>query len=282
MRLTLLIDSSYQLYQEMPIANGVTLSRRYGDTLLFSDTSTYSLLNLSTSQLIPLGLPISQVTDSPTAQVKPSIVSIPSTSGGGCEFLITSHSTDMTLGVFITPSGEPSPKLLEWRSHPRSLAYDSPNLISLLRDNTLEVHDLSLEDLSLSRRQVIQLPDLLEPRSLSSGTNVTRIGMDDGGGEANLKIVIVDHFKRTDGVEDGREEEEKKVGASTTPARVLLAGRNVVQAICQPSFTIKAGRLLRRENWEELERLVGSEEMEAGIDEERVSDAKKNCLGGEF
>lgn len=253
----------------MPIPNGVTLSRRYGDTLLFSDTSSYSLLNLSSEQLIPLGLPISQVTDSPTAQVKPSIVSIPSPNGVGCEFLITSHSADVTLGVFIKPSGEPSPRLLEWKSHPRSLSYDSPNLISLLRDSTLEIHDLSMEDLSASRKQVIQLPDLLEPRLLSSGMSLTSIGMDDGGGEFNLKKISMDVFSKETVEEEKRD--EKIQGSSTTPARVVLGGKNIVQAVCQPSFMIKAGRLLRRENWEELERLISSEEMDIGLDDERVS-----------
>jgi hypothetical protein len=114
-------QADHRLEQEIPIASGALLARRWGSALLLATTSTYSLLSLATSELIELGLPISQASSAPSAAERPSILPIPSAEGDDCDFLITSHTTNGTLGVFVGTDGEVRPKLLEWPKHPRGL-----------------------------------------------------------------------------------------------------------------------------------------------------------------
>ncbi|CAD6978718.1 unnamed protein product [Tilletia controversa] len=174
--------------KEVPLPGGANIARRYREQLCIATTSAYSLVNLADSTILPLGLPISQSTDSPSAQVRPSILSIvPSLTSQhpmagnsrtnssfqrrdverrGCEFLITSHAENVTLGVFVTSNGEPAPRLIEWPSHPRALVLDRTRVIALLRNDTVEIHELATVD----KMATLTIPASLEPRFLAAAS----------------------------------------------------------------------------------------------------------------
>ncbi|KAK0531510.1 hypothetical protein OC835_003641 [Tilletia horrida] len=209
--------------KEVPLPGGASIARRFRDQLCIATTSAYSLVHLSDATILPLGLPISQTTDSPSASVRPSILSIvapPSSqraaargnSDDDCEFLITSHSENMTLGVFVRSNGEPAPKLIEWPSHPRALVLHGTHVFSLLRNDTVEVHDLS----SMDKVGTLVLPPALEPRFLASAPPAP----------------------------------------SVPGPSAWLCGKNAVHKVREVPLLRRAERLVRKELWDELRELA--------------------------
>lgn len=126
--------------KEIALGCDAFVARRFDDVVCVASPSEYSLVHLDSGVQTPLGLPISQSTEVSSARIRPSIV--PVAFGSLHTFLITSHSDAGTLGAFLRSDGEPTDKLIEWPSHPRSVVADPPYIIALLRNDTIEVHDL--------------------------------------------------------------------------------------------------------------------------------------------
>lgn len=277
--------------KEVPVPGGTILARRFGDHLCTATTSEYSLVNLTSGQNIPLGLPISHSNEAPSASTRPSMLSC---SGAGkaadCEFLITSHSEDQSLGVFVQTNGEPSPKLIEWESHPRALFQEWPYLISLLRDDTIQVHHLE----TMERQQTIQLPELLEPRLLSSGVSKLNIHRQTANVAADLVAYIdVSAQKRPTSNDMGESVgfesfqdfsptlqhpswQTLAANAVSSPgATALLACRDAVQCLVHPTPLSDAVSLIARGRWSALSNLADSLWSSASSDINLSRDAVK-------
>lgn len=248
-------DLLWATVKDIPLPGGAIFARRFADTLCIANATEYSLVNLSSGHVTPLQLPISQTGESPSAQVRPSIVAVPiqpattkdvtvsqassSASDAKCEFLVTSHTGSITLGVFVMPSGEPAPKLLEWPSHPRSVTFDGKNLVSLLRNDTVEVHTLGHD--SVDRVQVLQLPPGMDPRFLQSVPELMSASQPNGSHRPrtaaephdDLDIVKVS-LNRLSSAETPvlRSASEHKVSPSSK-RQVLLCGKNSTSSIQQ-------------------------------------------------
>lgn len=243
--------------KDIPLPGGAIFARRFAGTLCIANATEYSLVNLSSGTITQLHLPISQTGESPSAQVRPSIVTVPVLPAGQkegsvspalnrsgsspapakCEFLVTSHTGTITLGVFVKPSGEPAPKLLEWPSHPRSVTFDGKHLVSLLRNDTVEVHALGQD--SVDRVQTLQLPPGLDPRFLQSVQDPfpATITSDDSRGNAgnnDLDVVKVtlSELDSTD-VPTLRRASETATVSSSSRRQIVLCGKNSTSAIQQ-------------------------------------------------
>lgn len=238
--------------KEIPLPGGAIFARRFADTLCIANATEYSLVHLSTGQITPLQLPISQTGESPSAQVRPSIVTVPAQQTTGtspvvdrtavsatakCEFLVTSHSGSITLGVFVKPSGEPAPKLLEWPSHPRSVAFDGKYLVSLLRNDTVEVHDLGQD--SVNKVQTIQLLPGLDPRFLQSVQGPNQFSGSDESWTTSLSHDDLDFVKVSLSQLSSQDtpvlrRASEHIGAATSSkSQILLCGRNSTSAVQQ-------------------------------------------------
>lgn len=253
--------------KEVPIPTGTVMARRCADILCVASTTHYSLVNLSKSQAVPLGLPISHSTESPSASTRPSMLSIiPDTSHRGpVEFLVTSHSEEQSLGVFIEASGEPSPKLVEWDSHPRALFIQYPNLISLLRNDTLQIHSL----ITMQRLQTIHLPASLEPRLLSSGASSLGINSSNEQSFHQHLHSLIDIGGLGRLASSTRDRSEAFAFARRHPfwktlirdyskrlAVVLMTCKNAVQSLVEPIPLSRAVGLIARGKWTPLESMV--------------------------
>lgn len=123
-----------------------------------ADNETYSVIDLETTNLIPL-LPLSQAGDS--SLVKPLITVV-----GESEFLLLSWTGSSTLGLFITGKGDPVRGTLTWNTHPNALCTsilpllssprvhanslvgcDYPYVTSLLPNGNIEVHELETQSI---------------------------------------------------------------------------------------------------------------------------------------
>ncbi|PWN49284.1 hypothetical protein IE53DRAFT_388520 [Violaceomyces palustris] len=273
----------WAVIKEIPLPSGAVIASRYGDTLCVACPTFYSLVDLSDGSITRLPLPISETVEVPTAQEKPSIVSIPCRGYLGfnrdqaavegepapkCEFLITSHSESNSLGVFMSPSGEPTPKLLDWPSHPRGVVHSYPYLISLLRNDTIEVHDLRTAE----RVQRIHLPPGLEPRFLSQvGTGFStndsvreprgallpslEEAFADRMGEESDPFALVQLNLSSQQVVPYSSSPAAK-GQRTSSTRlyfdVILGGKNAIQTVSQGSLWQWGKELIRKSRWFEL------------------------------
>lgn len=267
-------DLLWATVKDIPLPGGAIFARRFADTLCIANTTEYSLVNLSSGTITLLQLPISQTGESPSAQVKPSIVTVPtqtskarqgsvspiversassSSPPAKCEFLVTSHSGSITLGVFVKPSGEPAPKLLEWPSHPRSVTFDGGYLVSLLRNDTVEIHSLGQD--SVDKVQTLQLPPGLDPRFLqtvqdpSPSRQKSALHNDAGttSSREDLDIVKVS-LSRLDSLDPPllRSASEHSNSSSSSMRQVLLCGRNSTSAVQQESLLSYSVQQLQR------------------------------------
>ncbi|KAJ9478240.1 TGF beta receptor associated protein 1 [Pseudozyma hubeiensis] len=247
--------------KDIQLPGGAIFARRFADTLCIANATEYSLVNLSSGHVTPLQLPISQTGESPSAQVRPSIVTIAATAASSrdgsaspitsrstsvlastakCEFLVTSHTGSITLGVFVKPSGEPAPKLLEWPSHPRSVTYDGEHLVSLLRNDTLEVHHLGPN--SVDRVQTLQLPPGLDPRFLqvvqepASHSRPSSSEQPEAVADAHNDFDIVKvplNGLASDSASVLHRASEQDGATSSRRSQILLCGKNSTSAIQQ-------------------------------------------------
>lgn len=248
--------------KEVSLPQGCVMARRFGDCLCTASATEYSLINLTTSQITPLNLPISHSSEAPSASTRPSMLSLPQQrpSGDPVEFLITSHSEQQTLGVFVQADGEPSPKLIEWTSHPRALFIEWPNLISLLRDDTVRVHDLR----SMQEIQTIHLPEMLEPRTLSSG--VSRLDINSGrifnfdqyqqSIEGNLTASIEEKWILYSSARKHSFWRSMILDASSRSATTLMICKNAIQGLVEPVPLASAPELIAKGRWSALEALL--------------------------
>lgn len=250
--------------KEVPLPAGTLLARRYGDTLCTATAYEYSLVNLSSSRVISLGLPITHSSSPPSASNRPSIISVPSTSHPNqCDFLITGHSDEQTLGVFVEATGEPSPKLLEFESHPRALCVEGNQVMALLHNDTVQVFDIE----KVQRVQKIQLPDLLQPRLLASGQSILEI---------STATVKPGDFIESINLTDRTNQEQCSgtralLSATSHPSwksvainsearhtRLLMTCKNAVQCFVEPIPLAEAVPMIAQRRWGALESLVSS------------------------
>ncbi len=276
--------------KEIPLPGGAIFARRFADTLCIANATEYSLVHLSTGQITPLQLPISQTANRPRLRSdqassrsgaannqqrrKPlsAVDRSASSAHAKCEFLVTSHSGSITLGVFVKPSGEPAPKLLEWPSHPRSVTYDGKYLVSLLRNDTVEVHDLCRD--SVEKVQTIQLPPGLDPRFLQSVQGPNQASGMDGSGTTSVSRDDLDFVKVSLGQLSSQETpvlrraSEHTGAASSSQSQILLCGRNSTSAVQQDpllSWTLEQlhhGRLRTlRLSWNRTDQIQKSMRM---------------------
>ncbi|MCO5565728.1 hypothetical protein L7F22_019402 [Adiantum nelumboides] len=244
---------TWRIMKEIPLPGGATNAKRFGDWLCISTTSEYNIVNLQQATLSPVGLPISQTNESPSASNRPSIVSIPDHKGKGCEFLITSHSEELTLGVFIGQNGEPTARLIEWPSHPRALALEYPYLHALLRNDTIEVHNL----VSMQKEQTIHLPPLLEPRTLSNASS--QLAMREASADVGMaitKVVLENDGDRRQELLDEASWQDSIVAERRSKSRVLMIGKNVVQGIFNTRTLDSAIKAIQRGDIVRAERLA--------------------------
>ena len=253
-------DLLWATVKDIPLPAGAIFARRFANTLCIANATEYSLVDLSSGNITQLHLPISQTGESPSAQVRPSIVTVPLRSSSNeqasespsvdrsasssvpykCEFLVTSHSGSITLGVFVKPSGEPVPKLLEWPSHPRSVVFDGKHLISLLRNDTVEIHRPDQD--TVERVQVLQLPPGLDPRFLQSvqepspSTQRATVEREGGANSVSNDLDIVKiSLSQVDSSEAPllRRASEHTSSSSRSQHQILLCGRNSTSAVQQ-------------------------------------------------
>ncbi|EGF82208.1 hypothetical protein BATDEDRAFT_86969 [Batrachochytrium dendrobatidis JAM81] len=136
-----LLDDRLTFQKDVPVLNGAQFLTQNGQVICAADALTYKLINLDTGGCIPL-FPYEKL------QMSPVAVMI----GDGEFLLVTASAQGVGLGVFISSTGEPI----------RVFLY--PHVFTLLRNNMLQIHNFTTQDLV----QSITFPSDTPAKSISA------------------------------------------------------------------------------------------------------------------
>ncbi|KAJ3022341.1 UNVERIFIED_CONTAM: transforming growth factor, beta receptor associated protein 1, partial [Siphonaria sp. JEL0065] len=138
--------------KEIPLPDGAIILKKCGKTILAADGQTYKLVSERSGAVTPL-FPYDRTL------MKPIICSI-----GKTEFLLAFATAQMIgLGMFVNSNGDAVRGTLQWSAIPKSIVFQFPYIIALLRNNTLEVHNLFTQELV----STIEIPSHYnDPRTL--------------------------------------------------------------------------------------------------------------------
>ncbi|ORY07880.1 hypothetical protein K493DRAFT_403612 [Basidiobolus meristosporus CBS 931.73] len=131
------------LERETSLPDGAITVCRFENHLCFADTYSYKILDIRTSRAIDL-IPTSKGNSdwgikNSSASLKPIVTVVDK----GEFLLITAAAgAQSALGMFVTSSGDPTRGTLQWPSHPRAIGIHFPYVIALLRNNTIQIHNL--------------------------------------------------------------------------------------------------------------------------------------------
>nr|KAJ3420128.1 transforming growth factor, beta receptor associated protein 1 [Polyrhizophydium stewartii] len=130
------LDSQLVLKKEVSVIDGALIVAQDGSVVCAADASSYKLVRLDSGECTPL-FPYEK------SQMSPLAVAI----GGGEFLLVTASAQGVGLGVFISSLGEPIRGTLQWPSVPISMVFQFPYVVTLLRNNTLQIHNFKTQDL---------------------------------------------------------------------------------------------------------------------------------------
>lgn len=203
--------------QEIPLPDGANTIARHSTHLCLADNQEYKLFDTQQSRTIPLFptpqniIPTGSLSGSPP---KPLVTVI-----GEGEFLVSGNG----IGIFVSFTGDAIRGTLEWGSYPRSIGVEFPYVASLLRNNTIEIHNI----LNQQCLQTIQLSPNSELRGVSFGYGV-RVWV----------AALVEKLKRrSNKSEQGAETEaEQRANAevarfAAVATRLLVFGKDSVMAL---------------------------------------------------
>ncbi|KAG0234666.1 transforming growth factor, beta receptor associated protein 1 [Actinomortierella wolfii] len=225
--------------RDLSLPNGSLSTIRWGSHVCFADSQDFGLIDVRAGRMISV-LPVSQGrsgTGHHAGVVKPVCAAI-----GENEFLMASAtgSGQTTIGIFCSASGDPVRGTLQWSSYPRMLGVEFPYVAALLRNNTVEIHNILDQKLV----QVVRFDASMEARALvqTPGLPVW---------VAALSHVLATRTKPPEDAQEQAGQLEHALRLATVPARLLIAGKDGVSALVITPLVLKADMLLHQGRIEE-------------------------------
>jgi hypothetical protein len=127
------------------LQEGAITLTRHSKMICLADNHIYKLINLQLSSvtlLIPTPqVPVTSPTlllGSGTQLVSRPLVAVVKQD----EFLVVSGSADNQIGIFVNANGDAIRGTLTWSSFPKALCVEFPYVAALLRNNSIEIHNI--------------------------------------------------------------------------------------------------------------------------------------------
>jgi hypothetical protein len=219
--------------------------------LCLADSQIYKLINLQQSSvtlLIPTPqIPVTSPTlllGSGTQLVPRPLVAVVKKD----EFLVVSGSADNQIGIFVNANGDAIRGTLQWSSYPKALCVEFPYVAALLRNNSIEIHNI----LDQKLLQTITLDPSMEAKGMTFGHGI-KVWMD----------VLAKKLKRHTWQQDEAEDMElasqlqhEIIRYSTAAARILIYGNDTVLAQVTTPLVVQVDNLLENNLVEEAMQLA--------------------------
>ncbi|GAN02424.1 transforming growth factor-beta receptor-associated protein 1 isoform X1 [Mucor ambiguus] len=246
------IGESMHLKKELPLTDGAIALTRHSRILCLADAQNYKLINLQQSS-VTLLIPTPQVpVTSPTllgsgTQLVPRpLVAVVRKD----EFLVVSGSSsdNQTIGIFVNANGDAIRGTLQWTNYPKALCVEFPYVAALLRNNTIEIHNILDQNLL----QTIPLEASIDAKGMTFGHGI-KVWMD----------VIAKRLKRHiwprpthHDVDLENQLQREIIRYSTAAARILVFGKDSVMAQVTTPLVVQVDLLLEKHLVEEAMQLA--------------------------
>lgn len=222
-----------------------------------ADTQNYKLINLQQSS-VTLLIPTPQVSvTSPTllgsgTQLVPRpLVAVVRKD----EFLVVSGSSDnQTIGIFVNSNGDAIRGTLQWSSYPKALCVEFPYVAALLRNNTIEIHNILDQNLL----QTIPLDASIDAKGMTFGHGI-KVWMDVLAKRLKRHIWPPPSRHHENGHYDIDLESQLQreiIRYSTAAARILVFGKDSVMAQVTTPLIVQVDLLLEKNLVEEAMQLA--------------------------
>ncbi|QRV76809.1 vacuolar protein-sorting-associated protein 39 [Ceratobasidium sp. AG-Ba] len=253
------------------------MARRWGAVMCTTDSENYNILGLDNFSMLPV-MPLPSLT---TPGTRPRIVS----SGDG-GFVVLQASGDGGIAVFLTPSGDPDGALIEMPYFPIDIALDPPYLIALLPNNTIEIHNYTLQPPAIV--QVISRPEGFSPHSLVTSVSAGYL-VPAGERDAKLSITRIPLLlhppvsSQPPKIEEPQIEEQSGSGLTPPPtpipakdqtpttyarARTVLVSNDAIQSLVPATLLSQAESLLSAGRTKDVLRLLESVKKKGGDEDQ--------------
>ncbi|KAG9103951.1 hypothetical protein FRC06_006736 [Ceratobasidium sp. 370] len=276
MRLFTLRERLFHM-KDVPLARPPTLARRWGQVVCATDAENYNVLALEQFFLLPV-MPLPSLS---TPGTWPRIIS----SGDG-GFVVLQASGDGGIAVFLTPTGDPNGALIEMPSFPIDIAIDPPYIIAVLPNNTIEIHNYTLQPPAIV--QIIPRPEGFTPHSLVVGVGAGYL-VPAGERDTKLGITRVPLLLHPSSNSQPQKQEETALdvesGSGLTPpptptpakdktpttyarARTLLVANNAIQSLVPATLLSQAESLLGASRTKDVLRLLEGVRKKGGDEDQ--------------
>lgn len=211
---------------------GCLAACQIGSILCLATKTAYDLVDLNQKAKIPL-FPVVQGESNPVGPqyktYRPRIASISSD-----EFLLVSGSPESptTMGIFITLEGEITRGTLMFSAYPRQLCVQFPQVVALLSNNTIEVHDITTQESS----QVIEVN---EGSTLTSSTYEATVVL-----KKHLETMMLRRNAPSDQEKMNLADLNQARRISDVRSSLLVKDREGVRALVTDSLLLKIDKLL--------------------------------------
>jgi hypothetical protein len=225
--------------------------------LCLADTQNYKLINLQQSS-VTLLIPTPQVpVTSPTllgsgTQLVPRpLVAVVRKD----EFLVVSGSSDnQTIGIFVNSNGDAIRGTLQWSSYPKALCIEFPYVAALLRNNTIEIHNILDQNLL----QTIPLDASIDAKGMTFGHGI-KVWIDVLAKRLKRHIWPPSSQNQENELYDVDLESQLQreiIRYSTAAARILVFGKDSVMAQVTTPLVVQVDLLLEKNLVEEAMQLA--------------------------
>lgn len=164
------------------------------------------------------------------------------------EFLVVSGNSEGQIGLFVNGNGDAIRGTLQWSSYPKALCVEFPYVAALLRNNSIEIHNI----LDQSLLQTISLDPNIEAKGMSFGHGI-KVWMGD------LANKLQRHRWQKDEPEDlelSSQLQREISRYSTAAARILVYGNDTVLAQISTPLVVQVDALLENNLVEEAMQLA--------------------------
>jgi hypothetical protein len=232
------------------LVDGAITLTRHSRILCLADSQMYKLINLQQSSVTSL-IPTPQVSiTSPTllgsgTQLVPRpLVAVVRQD----EFLVVSGSAEnQTIGIFVNANGDAIRGTLQWSSYPKSLCVEFPYVAALLRNHSIEIHNILDQQLL----QTIPLDPAMEAKGMTFGHGI-KVWMD------ALAKKLKQHSWQQSEIDAELESLLRREISrySTAAARILVFGKDSVMAQITTPLIVQVDTLLDKNLVEEAMQLA--------------------------
>ncbi|KAI7897305.1 vacuolar sorting protein 39 domain 2-domain-containing protein [Mucor mucedo] len=242
------IGESMHLKKEIPLPDGALTLTRHSKIICLADSQIYKLINLQQSFVTEL-IPTPQVSVTPTlllgsgTQPRPLVAVVKQD-----EFLLVSGNEEGQIGLFINGNGDPIRGTLQWSSYPKALCVEFPYVAALLRNNSIEIHNI----LDQTLLQTIPLDPSIDAKGMALGHGI-KVWMDE------LAHKLQRHpwqKEEQEDVELSSQLQREISRYSTAAARILVYGNDTVLAQVSTPLVVQVDSLLENNLVEEAMQLA--------------------------